>query len=59
MVIFSYVIKHIITNKNKILHKLFYALFAQRNKNGENNPICIYVYTRILYLTFEKIFDKF
>jgi hypothetical protein len=30
--IFSYVIKHIITNKNKILHKLFYALFAPYTK---------------------------
>jgi hypothetical protein len=28
----SYVIEHIITNKNKILHKLFYALFDLYNK---------------------------
>ena len=35
MVIISYIIKHIITNKNKILHKLFYALFAPYNKKSE------------------------
>jgi hypothetical protein len=29
---FSYFIKHVITNKNKILYKLFYALFAPYNK---------------------------
>ena len=56
MVIISYIIKHIITNKNKILHKLFYALFAPYNKkkwktipNLFPNPY------RILYLSFEKI----
>jgi hypothetical protein len=27
MLIVSYVIKHVIINKNKILHKLFYTLF--------------------------------
>jgi hypothetical protein len=32
MLIFSYVIKHNITNNNEILHKLFYALFAPYNK---------------------------
>jgi hypothetical protein len=32
MLIFSYVIKHVITNKNKIFHKLFYVLFAPYNK---------------------------
>ena len=37
MVIISYIIKHIITNKNKILHKLFYALFAPYNKKSEKN----------------------
>jgi hypothetical protein len=35
MLIFSYVIKHIITNKNKILHKLLYVLFAPYNKKCE------------------------
>jgi hypothetical protein len=35
MLIFSYIIKHIITNKNKILHKLFYKLFAPYNNNNE------------------------
>jgi hypothetical protein len=32
MVILCYVLKHIITNKNKILYKLFYVLFAHYNK---------------------------
>jgi hypothetical protein len=56
MVILSYVLKHIITNKNKILNKLFYVLFAPYNKkklkilpNLFSNPY------RILYLPFEKI----
>jgi hypothetical protein len=53
MLIFSYVIKHIIINKNKILQKLVYTLFAHYNKKMKN--ICI----RILYLSFEKIYDKF
>jgi hypothetical protein len=38
--ILSYVIKHIITNKNKFLHKLFYTLFAPYNQKGEK----IYLY---------------
>jgi hypothetical protein len=35
MVILCYVLKHIITNKNKILHKLFYVLFAPYNKKAD------------------------
>ena len=35
MVILCYVLKHIITNKNKILHKLFYVLFAPYNKKPD------------------------
>lgn len=31
-IIFYYAIKHTITNKNNISHKLFYALFAPYNK---------------------------
>jgi hypothetical protein len=34
MLIFSYVIKHISTNTNKILPKLFYVLFAPYNTKG-------------------------
>jgi hypothetical protein len=30
-----YVIKHIITNMNRNLHKLFYASFTPSNKKGE------------------------
>jgi hypothetical protein len=36
MLILSYVIKDIITNKNKKLHQLFYALFAPCNKKVKN-----------------------
>jgi hypothetical protein len=39
MLIFSCVTKHIIKYKNKILHKLFYTLFAPYNKKDEN--VCI------------------
>ena len=46
MVIISYIIKHIITNKNKILHKLFYALFAPYNKKSEKKyRICFRIHT--------------
>jgi hypothetical protein len=30
--ILSYVLKYILTNKNKILHKLFYVLFTPKTK---------------------------
>jgi hypothetical protein len=38
---FSCAIKNIITNKNKMLYKLFYVLFAPCNEKGENICICI------------------
>jgi hypothetical protein len=34
MVSLCYVLKHIITNKNKIFHKLFYVLFAPYSKKS-------------------------
>jgi hypothetical protein len=37
MLISSYVMKHIIINKNKVLYKLFHTLFALDNKKGEKN----------------------
>jgi hypothetical protein len=40
MLIFSCVIKHVITYKNKILYKLFYTLFDLFNKKDEK-----YLYT--------------
>jgi hypothetical protein len=46
MLIFSYVIKHIIINKNKFLHKL-YTLFAPYNKKGEKVSVSVselYIY---------------
>jgi hypothetical protein len=45
MLIFYYVTKHIITNKNKILHKLFYVLFAPYNKTMKNYQICFRIHT--------------
>jgi hypothetical protein len=59
MLIFSYVIKHIIINKNKILHKLFYALFApttRKVKISKSVPESVsefYVYNS------KNIYDKF
>jgi hypothetical protein len=38
----SYVMKHIIINKNKIIYKLFYTLFALYNKKRWKN-ICIHI----------------
>jgi hypothetical protein len=51
---FSYAIKNIITNKNKMLYKLFYVLFAPCNEKGEKYS---YLYLT-LYLNFISIFDK-
>jgi hypothetical protein len=46
MVILCYVLKHIIINKNKILHKLFYVLFAPYNKKSwKNYRICFRIHT--------------
>jgi hypothetical protein len=42
MLFFSYVIRHIITDKNKFLHKFFYTLFDPYNKKGENIFVSIY-----------------
>jgi hypothetical protein len=56
MLIFSYVIKHISTNMNKILHKLFYVLFAPYNtKKLKKIPNLFPNPYRSLYLLFEKI----
>jgi hypothetical protein len=43
--------------KNKILHKLFYALFALAIQ--QKRWINIRILIQILYLTLEKIYDKF
>jgi hypothetical protein len=48
MLIFSYVIKHINTNMNKILHKLFYVLFASYNtKKLKNYRICFRIHNEV------------
>ncbi|AQL07434.1 Phosphoinositide phosphatase SAC8 [Zea mays] len=57
MLIFSYVIKNIIINKNKILHNFFihYLLPKTKKVKKYSYPNSI----RNLYLSFEKIYDKF
>jgi hypothetical protein len=48
MLLFSYVIKHISTNMNKILHKLFYMLFGPYNTNSwKNYRICFWIHTEV------------
>jgi hypothetical protein len=48
MLIFSYVIKHISTHMNKILHKLFYVLFAPYNtKRWKNYRIYFRIHTEV------------
>jgi hypothetical protein len=59
MLISSYVMKHIIINKNKILYNLFHTLFAPYNKKGEKYPYLYSICIRNLYLLFEKIYDRF
>jgi hypothetical protein len=60
MVILCYVLKHIITNKNKILHKLFYVFFAPYNeKKLKKLPNLFSKPYQILYLSFKKIHDEF
>jgi hypothetical protein len=41
MLIFSEVIKHIIIDKNKILHKWFYTLFALYNIKGKKLSVFV------------------
>jgi tRNA A22 N-methylase len=52
MLFFSYVIKHIIKKKNKILHKLFYALFAPYNKKVK---MYLYLSLKKISITYEDI----
>jgi hypothetical protein len=46
ILIFYYIIKHIITNNNEILNKLFYALFSPYNKK----VYCSYIFSDIYFL---------
>jgi hypothetical protein len=62
MLIFSYVIKHISTNMNKILHKLFYVLFGPYNTNSwKNYRIYFRIHTEVYtyYLIKYKMDLKF
>jgi hypothetical protein len=54
MMIFSYVIKHIITNKNKILY-IFYVYLLPVTKKCKKLPNLFPNPYRILHLSFEKI----
>jgi hypothetical protein len=56
MLIFSYVMKHIIINKNKILYKLFHTLFAPYNKKGEKISVSIFdLYPKFIFIISEDI----
>jgi hypothetical protein len=48
MLIYSYFIKHIITNKNKVLYKLVYALFAPCHKKMKKYSY-LYLYPNFIY----------
>jgi hypothetical protein len=53
ILIFSCVIKNIIINKNKILHKSFNILFALYNKKGEKVYVSVsefYIYHLKTYM---------
>jgi hypothetical protein len=52
---FFYVIKHISTNTNKILHKLFYVLFAFYNtKSWKNYWIYFWIHTEVYIYYLKK-----
>jgi hypothetical protein len=51
MLIFSNIVKYIVTNKNKILHKLFYASFALYNKKR----VKMYLYPCFISIISEDI----
>jgi hypothetical protein len=57
LLIFSYAIKNIITNKNKMLYKLFYMLFAPCNEKGEKIFVFVYdfVFVYIYHLRRDMI----
>jgi hypothetical protein len=59
MLISSYVMKHNIINKNKILYKLFHKLFTPYNKKVKKYPYPYSICIQNLYLLFEKIYDRF
>jgi hypothetical protein len=51
MLIFYYVMKHIIINKNKISYKLFHTLFAPYNKKGEKKSIFVFdLYPKFIFI---------
>jgi hypothetical protein len=54
MVIFCYVLKHIITNKNKILYKLFYYYLLPTTKKLKKLSNLFLNLYRILYLSLRK-----
>jgi hypothetical protein len=51
MLISSYVMKHIIINKNKILYKLFYTLFTPYNKKGKKISVSVFdLYPKFIFI---------
>jgi hypothetical protein len=51
MLISSYVMKHIIINKNNILYKLFHTLFALYNKKGKKISVSVFdLYPKLIFI---------
>ena len=59
MLIFFYIIKHIITHKNKILYRFFMYYLLLTIKKVKKIRIRIRSVFEFLYLLFENIYDKF
>jgi hypothetical protein len=56
MLISSYVMKHIIINKNKILYKLFHTLFTPYNKKGKKIYVSLFdLYPKFIFIIWEDI----
>ena len=56
MLIFFYIIKHIITHKNKILYKFFYVLFAPYNLKGEKRFVSVSDPYSNFYINYLRIY---
>ena len=59
MLIFFYIIKHIIRHKNKILYRFFMYYLLPTIKKVKKIRIRIRSVFEFLYLLFENIYDKF
>ena len=59
MLIFFYIINHIITHKNKILYRFFMYYLLPTIKKVKKNLNRYRSVFEFLYLLFENIYDKF